>query len=88
MGLNHAPVLSRHVKVQRASFSGVLAGWWRIVFQPVAMLAVPLTVAVYRLKKPFIYAGFDNLNTDGTRMRETPSFVFEKSVFHPCFICG
>jgi hypothetical protein len=35
------------------------------VFQSVAMLTVPLTVAVHRIKKPFVYAGFDNLNTDG-----------------------
>jgi hypothetical protein len=32
-----------------------------------AMLTVPLTVAVHRIKKPFIYAGFDTLNTDGHR---------------------
>ena len=37
------------------------------MFQPVAMLTVPLTVAVHRIKKPFSYAGFDNLNTDGHR---------------------
>jgi hypothetical protein len=30
-----------------------------------AILTVPLTVAVHRIKKPFIYKGFDNLNTDG-----------------------
>jgi hypothetical protein len=35
------------------------------VFQPAAMLTVSLTVAVQRLKKPFIYAGFNNLNTEG-----------------------
>jgi len=33
-----------------------------------ALLALPLTVAVHRLKKPFIYAGFDNLMTDETQM--------------------
>jgi hypothetical protein len=35
------------------------------VFQPAAELTFPLTVAVHPFKKPFIYAGFDNLNTDG-----------------------
>jgi hypothetical protein len=30
-----------------------------------AILTFPLTVAVHRIKKPFIYAGFDNLTTDG-----------------------
>jgi len=33
-----------------------------------ALLAVPLTVAVHRLKKPFIYAGINNLITDETQM--------------------
>ena len=32
------------------------------------MLTVPLTVAVHRIKKPSIYAGFDNLITDETQM--------------------
>jgi hypothetical protein len=31
----------------------------------IAILTVPLKVAVQRIKKSFIYAGFDNLNTDG-----------------------
>jgi hypothetical protein len=31
----------------------------------IAILTVPLTVAVQRIKKPFIYAGFENLTTDG-----------------------
>jgi precorrin-2 methylase len=44
------------------------AEWWRIAIQPAAWLAVPLTVAVHRLKKPFIYAGFNNLMTDETQM--------------------
>jgi hypothetical protein len=44
------------------------AEWWRIVIQSAALLAIPLTVAVHRLKKPFIYAGFDNLMTDETQM--------------------
>src|ERR1035438_6345822 len=30
-----------------------------------AILTESLTVAVHARKKPFIYAGFDNLNTDG-----------------------
>jgi hypothetical protein len=41
--------------------------WWRIVIASAAKLTVPLTVAVHRLKKPFIDAGFDNLNTDEHR---------------------
>src|ERR1017187_6090306 len=40
---------------------------WRIVFPAAAKLTVSLTVAVQRLKKPFVYAGFNNLNTDGHR---------------------
>jgi hypothetical protein len=38
---------------------------WRVVLQPVAWLAFPLTVAVRPVKKPCIYAGFNSLNTDG-----------------------
>ena len=34
--------------------------------QHAAILTVPLTVAVHRIKKPCIYAGFDNLMTDET----------------------
>jgi hypothetical protein len=44
-----------------ASFSQ----WWRIVFQLTALLTVSLTVAVHQFKKPCIYNGFNNLNTDG-----------------------
>jgi len=65
MGLNHAPEPSRHVKVLRAGFSGMVAAFWRMVFPVAAMLAESLTVAVHALKKPCVYAGFDNLNTDG-----------------------
>jgi hypothetical protein len=54
------------------------------VIQSTALLTVPLTVAVHRLKKPFIYAGFDNLMTDETQMGK---LRFE-SVFNLCFICG
>ena len=43
------------------------ADYWRIVSQPAALLAIPLTVAVHRSKKPFIDAGFNNLPTDGHR---------------------
>jgi hypothetical protein len=35
------------------------------VFQPAAMLTVSLTVAFQRLKKPFIYKGFNNLKPEG-----------------------
>jgi hypothetical protein len=72
------------------------------VFQFAARLTVPLTVAVHRLKKPFIYAGFDNLNTDGhgwTRIqtiaatqrftRRVSKKLLSKSVFirvHPWLI--
>jgi hypothetical protein len=38
--------------------------WWRVVFQPAALLTLPLTVAVHPSNKPFIYEGFNNLNTD------------------------
>ena len=39
--------------------------WWRIVWAIAALLKVPLTVAFHLFKKPFIYAGFNNLTTDG-----------------------
>jgi hypothetical protein len=41
---------------------------WRMVVPSAALLALPLTVAVHRIKKPCIYAGFNNLMTDGTQM--------------------
>jgi hypothetical protein len=41
---------------------------WRIVNPSAALLAIPLTVAVHRTKKPFIYAGFNNLVTDETQI--------------------
>jgi hypothetical protein len=43
------------------------------VFASAAKLTVPLTVAVHARKKPCIYNGFDNLNTDGrglTRIKD------------------
>jgi hypothetical protein len=39
-----------------------------MVVPSAALLALPLTVAVHRTKKPFIYAGFDNLMTDETQI--------------------
>jgi len=39
-----------------------------MVVPSAALLALPLTVAVHRLKKPFIYAGFNNLMTDETQI--------------------
>ncbi len=47
-----------------------------MVFQSITRLAVPLTVAVHAFKKPSVYAGFINLNTDGhegTRMFWLPN---------------
>jgi hypothetical protein len=41
-----------------------------MVVPSAALLALPLTVAVHRTKKPFIYAGFDNLMTDETQISE------------------
>ena len=35
-----------------------------------AILAISLTVAVHWLKKPFVYAGFNNSNTDGHRFTQ------------------
>ena len=67
MVLNHATRLSRHVRASWAGFSETSSGLLGIVFQPPAVLTNPLTVAVHRLKKPFIYAGLNNLNTDGHR---------------------
>jgi hypothetical protein len=41
--------------------------FWRVVKTLAALLTEPLTVAVHRIKKPCIYNGFVNLNTDGHR---------------------
>jgi ABC-type glycerol-3-phosphate transport system permease component len=38
--------------------------WWRVVMALTVLLTLPLTVAFPLLKKPFIHAGFDNLDTD------------------------
>jgi len=47
-----------------------------MVVQLVARLTVPLTVAVHRTKKPFVYAGFNNLMTDETQISKLKSSVF------------
>ena len=50
-----------------------------MVIPSAAILTVPLTVAVHALKKPCIYAGFNNLNTDGhgwTRMKKNSDANF------------
>jgi hypothetical protein len=39
--------------------------FWQIVLPSAPWLALLLTVAVHRIKEPFIYAGSVNLNTDG-----------------------
>jgi len=39
-----------------------------MVIPSAAWLAIPLTVAVHRIKQPFIYADFNNLMTDETRI--------------------
>jgi hypothetical protein len=44
-----------------------------MVVPSAALLALPLTVAVHRIKKPCIYAGFNNLMTDETQIFESPS---------------
>jgi hypothetical protein len=65
------------------------AEWWRIVIQSAALLANPLTVAVHCTKKPFIYAGFNNLMTDETQIWKRRNagvflFVYSLSGFHLC----
>jgi hypothetical protein len=45
--------------------SASLEQLWRIVLRLAALLTLPLTVAVHPFKKPCIYNGFNNLNTDG-----------------------
>jgi len=47
-----------------------------MVVPSAALLALPLTVAVHRTKKPFIYAGFDNLMTDETQIFQRRAKVF------------
>jgi hypothetical protein len=43
--------------------------WWRVIVALTALLTLPLTVAFPLFKKPFIHAGFDDLDTDGTRIK-------------------
>jgi predicted restriction endonuclease len=59
-----------------------------MVVPSAALLALPLTVAVHRTKKPFIYAGFDNLMTDETQMKHRFSKAVRSLYAHLCFICG
>ena len=47
-----------------------------MVFQSITRLAVPLTVAVHAFKKPFVYAGFISLNTDGHEEMRFHAFGF------------
>jgi tRNA pseudouridine38-40 synthase len=61
-------------------FQRSFAALWRIVFASAAVLAASLRVAVHRIKKPFIYAGFDNLTTDEHRCAQILSFYL-------CLIC-
>ncbi len=51
-------------------FQRYIAGLWWIVYPSAAILAIPLTVAFLRLKKPCIHAGFNNLNTEGNEGNE------------------
>jgi hypothetical protein len=53
-----------------------------MVIPSAAWLAVPLTVAVRRLKKPFVYAGFNNLMTDETQIGNLQLCISHQSVFH------
>ena len=53
------------MKASGGKVSANFSQFWQVVFQPAAELTFPLTVAVHSFKKPFIYEGFDNLNTDG-----------------------
>jgi hypothetical protein len=46
--------------------SASLSQWRQIAGAVAGLLTIPLTVAVHPFKKPFIHAGFINLNTDGT----------------------
>jgi hypothetical protein len=45
------------------------------VFQPVAKLTVPLTVACLLVKKPCICKGFDNLNIEGNEGNQKKEFT-------------
>jgi hypothetical protein len=53
-----------------AKFQRIFSQSWRVVFALATLLTVPLTVAVHRLKEPFIYAGSINLTTDGHRLAQ------------------
>jgi hypothetical protein len=55
-----------------------------MVVPSAALLALPLTVAVHRTKKPFIYAGFDNLMTDETQIFRETTRLNVLFVFHLC----
>jgi hypothetical protein len=60
----------------------VVAKFWKVLANCFGSrrvtLTVSLTVAVHPFKKPFIYAGFDNLNTDGhgSTWIQIPTFIF------------
>jgi ABC-type glycerol-3-phosphate transport system permease component len=57
------------VNANGGKVSANFSQWWRVVMALAALLTLPLTVAFLLFKKPFIYAGFDNLDTDGTRIK-------------------
>jgi len=45
-----------------------------MVIPSAVWLTVPLTVAVHRTKKPFVYAGLNNLMTDETQIFKKQRF--------------
>jgi hypothetical protein len=61
----NSPYPAAFMNASGGKVSANFSQFWQVVFQPAAELTFPLTVAVHPFKKPFIYAGFDNLNTDG-----------------------
>ena len=54
-----------------------------MVIPSAALLAIPLTVAAHRLKKPFIYVVFNNLMTGETRIfKNCFGFICVQSVVY------
>ncbi|MGC9942402.1 MAG: hypothetical protein ABSE48_11230 [Verrucomicrobiota bacterium] len=59
-----SPYPAAFMNASGGKVSANFSQFWQVVLQPAAGLTFPLTVAVHRLKKPFIHGGYNNLNTD------------------------
>jgi hypothetical protein len=60
----NSPYPAAFMNASGGKVSANFSQFWQVVFQPAAGLTFPLTVAVHRIKEPFVYAGSNNLTTD------------------------